>query len=61
MYHMINILTEFTWPAKQRGTHAVIGVATSQAPLHSPGGFECDHLISLSDLGSSDHCPPKWI
>lgn len=30
-------LIEFTWPAKQRGTHAVIGVATSQAPLHSPG------------------------
>jgi len=30
-------LIELTWPAKQRGTHAVIGVATSQAPLHSPG------------------------
>jgi len=30
-------LIEFTWPSKQRGTHAVIGVATSQAPLHSPG------------------------
>ena len=34
-----NIFAEFTWPSKQRGTHAVIGVATSQAPLHSPGVF----------------------
>ena len=32
-------MAEFTWPSKQRGTHAVIGVATSQAPLHSPGVF----------------------
>lgn len=28
---------ELTWPAKMRGTHASVGVATSQAPLHSPG------------------------
>ncbi|CDQ90129.1 unnamed protein product [Oncorhynchus mykiss] len=25
------------WPARQRGTHAVVGVATSDAPLHSVG------------------------
>jgi len=30
-------LIEFTWPGKQRGTHAVVGVATPTAPLHSPG------------------------
>ena len=28
---------EFTWPHKQRGTHAVVGVGTKEAPLHSPG------------------------
>ncbi|XP_062337792.1 SPRY domain-containing SOCS box protein 4-like [Osmerus eperlanus] len=26
-----------TWPARQRGTHAVVGVATAEAPLHSVG------------------------
>ncbi|XP_034023728.1 SPRY domain-containing SOCS box protein 4-like [Thalassophryne amazonica] len=25
------------WPIRQRGTHAVVGVATSEAPLHSVG------------------------
>ena len=41
-----NIFAEFTWPSKQRGTHAVIGVATSQAPLHSPGNISiCLQLI----------------
>ncbi|XP_041697699.1 SPRY domain-containing SOCS box protein 4-like isoform X1 [Coregonus clupeaformis] len=25
------------WPARQRGTHAVVGVATADAPLHSVG------------------------
>ena len=28
---------QISWPLKQRGTHAVIGVATKEAPLHSPG------------------------
>lgn len=28
---------EVTWPARQRGTHAVVGVATADAPLHSVG------------------------
>lgn len=28
---------EMSWPLKQRGTHAVVGVATKEAPLHSPG------------------------
>ena len=30
---------EVTWPAIQRGTHAVVGVGTSQAPLHL-GGYQ---------------------
>lgn len=25
------------WPSRQRGTHAVVGVATAEAPLHSVG------------------------
>ena len=25
------------WPVRQRGTHAVIGVATKDAPLHAVG------------------------
>jgi len=28
---------EIYWPSRQRGTHAVVGVATKDAPLHSPG------------------------
>ncbi|XP_077579390.1 SPRY domain-containing SOCS box protein 4-like [Stigmatopora nigra] len=28
---------EIHWPARQRGTHAVVGVATIEAPLHSVG------------------------
>uniref|UniRef100_A0A1I8PTI4 B30.2/SPRY domain-containing protein n=1 Tax=Stomoxys calcitrans TaxID=35570 RepID=A0A1I8PTI4_STOCA len=28
---------EIYWPTRQRGTHAVVGVATSEAPLHSVG------------------------
>jgi SPRY domain-containing SOCS box protein 1/4 len=28
---------EINWPLRQRGTHAVVGVATKEAPLHSPG------------------------
>jgi len=28
---------QLVWPLRQRGTHAVIGVATKDAPLHSPG------------------------
>ena len=28
---------EVTWPVRQRGTHAVMGVATSEAPLHAVG------------------------
>ena len=28
---------EFTWPSRQHGTHAVVGVATKDAPLHSAG------------------------
>lgn len=28
---------EIIWPARQRGTHAVVGVATADAQLHSVG------------------------
>ena len=28
---------EVTWPVRQRGTHAVLGVATKDAPLHATG------------------------
>lgn len=31
---------EVCWPTRQRGTHAVIGVATREAPLHSPAGYQ---------------------
>jgi len=30
-------LFEVTWPVRQRGTHAVLGVATREAPLHAVG------------------------
>lgn len=30
-------LWEITWNTRQRGTHAVVGVATSEAPLHTQG------------------------
>ena len=30
-------LWEITWPNRQRGTHAVVGIATKEAPLHCPG------------------------
>lgn len=32
-------LFEVTWPIRQRGTHAVVGVATLAAPLHA-GGYQ---------------------
>merc|ERR1739836_361073 len=28
---------QVTWPARQRGTHAVLGVGTREAPLHAVG------------------------
>lgn len=28
---------ELCWSSRQRGTHAVVGVATQDAPLHSVG------------------------
>ena len=28
---------EIQWSSRQRGTHAVVGVATADAPLHSTG------------------------
>jgi len=30
-------LFEITWSTRQRGTHAVVGVSTSEAPIHSVG------------------------
>lgn len=38
---------EVTWPARQRGTHAVVGVGTSEAPLHAAG--------YQSLLGNTEH------
>ncbi|XP_053957737.1 protein gustavus isoform X1 [Anastrepha ludens] len=37
---------EIYWPTRQRGTHAVVGVATAEAPLHSVG---YQSLVGLSD------------
>lgn len=37
---------EVFWPTHQRGTHAVIGVATSEAPLHIQG---YKSLVGLND------------
>ncbi|XP_067622218.1 protein gustavus isoform X2 [Eurosta solidaginis] len=37
---------EICWPSRQRGTHAVVGVATAEAPLHSVG---YQSLVGLSD------------
>lgn len=39
---------EVSWALRQRGTHAVIGVATKEAPLHSPAGYQ-------SLVGSNKH------
>jgi len=39
---------ELSWPLNQRGTHAVVGVATKDAPLHSPGY----HFLSGSNANS---------
>lgn len=30
-------LWEIHWSTRQRGTHAIVGVATNEAPLHSRG------------------------
>lgn len=38
---------EICWPNRQRGTHAVVGVANSESPLHSVG--------YQSLVGSTDH------
>jgi len=38
---------EVTWPSRQRGTHSVVGVGTSEAPLHAVG--------YQSLLGNSGH------
>ena len=32
---------ELSWSTRQRGTHAVVGVATQEAPLHSVGYQVC--------------------
>nr|ACO15582.1 SPRY domain-containing SOCS box protein 1 [Caligus clemensi] len=31
---------EINWPTRQRGTHAVVGVSTGEAPIHSVG-YQC--------------------
>lgn len=50
---------EMTWKTRQRGTHAVLGVATADAPLHAVGysslvGSDC-HSWGW-DLGRSQAC-----
>ena len=34
---VIICVLQVSWPTRQRGTHAVIGVATRDAPLHAVG------------------------
>ncbi len=36
---------EIHWPLRQRGTHAVVGVATKEAPLHSPGKTQFSETV----------------
>ena len=48
---------QIVWPLRQRGTHAVIGVATKAALLHSPGysslvGQVCARFIKIKDASS---------
>jgi hypothetical protein len=38
---------EIHWPVRQRGTHAVVGVATREAPLHSPGRSYSSHRVKV--------------
>ncbi|KAE8291064.1 SPRY domain-containing SOCS box protein 4 [Larimichthys crocea] len=59
------------WPSRQRGTHAVVGVATLEAPLHSVGytalvGSDCEswgwdlgrnRLYHDIRTGPTTHCP----
>ena len=41
---------ELCWSSRQRGTHAVVGVATQEAPLHSVGYQVCSVFVSLDDV-----------
>lgn len=38
---------EVFWSTRQRGTHAVVGVATQDAPLHSVGYQVCHQLFNI--------------
>lgn len=38
---------EINWSTRQRGTHAVVGVATGEAPLHSQGYQVCRGLFFI--------------
>lgn len=41
---------EIHWSTRQRGTHAVVGCATSEAPLNSVGYQVCDSYASDPQL-----------
>jgi hypothetical protein len=43
---------EIHWPLRQRGTHAVVGVATKEAPLHSPGKTQA--YVKFKGTGARD-------
>ena len=49
---------EVCWSTRQRGTHAVVGVATAEAPLHSVGYQSLVGSTDTSwgwDLGNATH------
>ena len=53
---------EIHWQNRQRGTHAVVGVATKDAPIHSPGksppGMSCPHsMFSRLPVACRQHAP----
>lgn len=43
---------EVHWSTRQRGTHAVVGVATADAPLHSVGYQVTKYLILVHILNA---------
>ncbi len=54
---------EIHWPLRQRGTHAVVGVATKEAPLHSPGKtqFRDDFFKGTRARDRIEIFGRKWI
>ena len=46
-------LFEIVWPVGQRGTNAVVGVCTADAPLYGNGNYH--DLVGSGDLKQVDH------